>query len=141
MIMKLNQLVIAAAFGVGALAAGNVPANAMPILGQQQTIASEIVTVDYVPPGHMGARMDWQMHRDGNRCRTRFGNCRHFHQGFYYETPWWTLPLVIGSAMSNGNHGGGRHVQWCMSHHQSYNPRTNMWMGHDGRYHQCNASY
>jgi hypothetical protein len=28
-----------------------------------------------------------------------------------------------------------------MSHHQSYNPRTNMWMGHDGRYHQCNASY
>ena len=139
--MKLNRLVLVAAVGIGALAASNAQANVMPLMNGSQVSSGEIVLVDYVPSGHMGNRMDWQMHRDGARCRTRFGNCRHFYQGFYYQTPWWTLPLVMGTTMSNGNYGGGRHAQWCMSHHRSYNPHTNMWLGNNGRYYQCNASH
>ena len=27
-------------------------------------------------------------------------NCRHFHNGYYYETPWWTLPLIIGGSIA-----------------------------------------
>ena len=36
------------------------------------------------------------------------GNCRHFHDGFYYETPWWTLPLIIGGIAANAHDGYDR---------------------------------
>lgn len=35
----------------------------------------------------------WNRHMHGNRCRVAFGNCRHFHDGFFYETSWWMLPF------------------------------------------------
>ena len=45
-------------------------------------------------------RSSWNRNRDGRRCSKRFGNCRHFHDGYYYETPWWTLPLIIGGSVA-----------------------------------------
>jgi hypothetical protein len=38
----------------------------------------------------------WDQIKDGERCLYREGACRHFHDGYYYETPWWGLPLAIG---------------------------------------------
>jgi hypothetical protein len=135
MTLKLNRLALASAICIGTLATGNISANAMPLLNGPQIDTNQTLNVDYVPSGRMGYRTGWQMQRDGNRCRSRFGNCRHFHRGYYYETPWWTLPIVIGSAVATGGH-----VQWCMSHYRSYNPHTNMWLGNSGRFYQCNSS-
>ena len=80
--------------------------------------------------------------RDGRRCSQRFGNCRHFHRGYYYETPWWTLPLIVGGGIAadraydddddGGGYGGG-HVQWCLDRYRSYNPRTNTWVSYSGK--------
>ena len=50
----------------------------------------------------------WEARRDGRRCSRREGNCRHFHGGYYYETPWWTLPLIIGGSIGHDNYGDGR---------------------------------
>ncbi|WP_210245724.1 BA14K family protein [Ciceribacter naphthalenivorans] len=33
------------------------------------------------------------------------------------------------------------HVRWCMNRYRSYNPRTNTYLGFDGRYHRCRSPY
>jgi hypothetical protein len=38
----------------------------------------------------------WNQKTHGERCLYRSGACRLFHKGYYYETPWWGLPLAIG---------------------------------------------
>lgn len=37
--------------------------------------------------------------------------------------------------------GGGSHVQWCRDRYRSYNPRTDTFMGYDGRRHRCRGPY
>lgn len=140
MFLKLNQLLLAAAIGIAALAAGTGAASAMPqSLGPQ--INPEIVPVQFVLNDRMSVDRGWQFRRDGNRCRTRLGNCRHFHQGYYYQTPWWTLPLFIGGALSHQSYHGGSHVQWCLSRYRSYDTRTDTWLGNSGRRYRCNSPY
>jgi hypothetical protein len=93
--------------------------------------------------------MEWNRDRDGDRCRERRGDCRHFHRGYYYKTPWWTLPLIIGDAYANDRYYdddgfdgmSSRHVEWCMDRYRSYNPRTNTWVSYSGIVHQCNSPY
>ena len=33
------------------------------------------------------------------------------------------------------------HVDWCLRRYRSYNPRTDMYLGFDGRYHRCRSPY
>lgn len=33
------------------------------------------------------------------------------------------------------------HVQWCLNRYRSYNPRTDQYLGYDGRYHYCRSPY
>ncbi|WP_245926701.1 BA14K family protein [Breoghania corrubedonensis] len=33
------------------------------------------------------------------------------------------------------------HVDWCLRRYRSYNPRTDMFMGYDGRHHRCRSPY
>ncbi|MEP6828392.1 MAG: hypothetical protein ABJA10_09995 [Aestuariivirga sp.] len=40
-----------------------------------------------------GMQRHWNRQMHGNRCRVAFGNCRHFHDGYFYESSWWMLPL------------------------------------------------
>jgi hypothetical protein len=91
----------------------------------------------------------WNRDKHGDRCRYRKGECRHFHRGYYYETPWWTLPLIIGGAYDNGRYYddedygdlSSSHVEWCLNRYRSYNPRTNTWVSYSGNVNQCNSPY
>ena len=88
----------------------------------------------------------WDRKRDGKRCSKRFGNCRHYYRGHYYETPWWTLPLIIGGSIAaqnsyDGDGYGSRHVEWCLDRYRSYDPRTNTWVAYSGRVNQCDSPY
>jgi hypothetical protein len=51
----------------------------------------------------------WNRVHDGDRCIYRIGSCRHFYRGYYYETPWWGLPLANGGevAASDVGHAEG----------------------------------
>jgi hypothetical protein len=40
-----------------------------------------------------GRRMDRDRH--GERMRHREGRFRHYHEGYYYATPWWTTGIVV----------------------------------------------
>ncbi|MDJ0930306.1 MAG: BA14K family protein [Breoghania sp.] len=37
--------------------------------------------------------------------------------------------------------GRRTHVDWCLRRYRSYNPRTNRFLGYDGRYHRCRSPY
>ena len=100
--MKNLSLVMLGAvlgFGTMALTGGGASAGALQPLAQQNVANDGIILV---AQGDRDRRMrcDWNRNRDGRRCSERFDNCRHFHNGYYYETPWWTLPLIIGGGIA-----------------------------------------
>jgi len=56
----------------------------------------------------------------------------YFYNGYYYAQPWWRMRRRVHHR---------RHVQWCLNHYRSYNPRTNLFIGYDGRYHPCRSPF
>jgi len=123
------------ASGIGVTAAYSFPLAPPSAIIEIQP--NDITPVQYMQ--HQGG--GWQSQRDGNRCPTRMGNCQHYHQGYYYQNPWWALPFVVGGIVANANQGNGNHFQWCSSRYHSYNARTNMWVGSNGMRHRCNGGY
>ena len=71
---------------------------------------------------------------------TRYGYRRNgygYHYGnYWYASPWWLVPSVAITIPTHV-YGGNGHVNWCLRHYRSYNPRTDMFMGYDGRHHRC----
>ena len=148
---NLSLVILGAAFGFStmALTGGGASAAALqpfqPLAGSQQNVNDGMVQLA-ASKKERRMRSNWESRRDGRRCSKRSGNCRHFHNGYYYETPWWTLPLIIGGAIAadnfdNGGGYGNRHVEWCFDHYRSYNPRTNTWVAYSGQVNRCNSPY
>jgi hypothetical protein len=95
----------------------------------------------------------WDRERQGSRCEYRRGECRHFYRGYYYETPWWTLPFAVGENIGSNRYyddeedyydddydNGGwdnSHIEWCLNRYRSYNPRNNTWVSYSGRVREC----
>ena len=100
-------------------------------------------------------RNNWvyNRHRHGPRCLSRFGNCRHFYRGYYYYSPFWTLPyagvaVIAGSSYGyryNDNYDDGgyssRHVAWCRDRYRSYDVSSNTWVSYSGEIRQCKSPY
>lgn len=93
------------AFSICALAFGVARAPAATVLPPPDSAwAGE--TILEVSVIEMKKKQDpttiWNRVHDGDRCLYRVGSCRHFYRGYYYETPWWGLPLanagVIGAS-------------------------------------------
>lgn len=111
---KFRLLALGAMVGFGAVtfAGAGASAGSLPLSpttsGQVNTVSDGIIQV---VERNNRMRSNWEERRDGRRCSRREGNCRHFHDGFYYATPWWTLPLIVGGSFGNdyGNgYGNGR---------------------------------
>ncbi|MBK1622758.1 BA14K family protein [Afifella marina] len=91
-------------------------------------------------------RRHWDKRRHGPRYRQRRPGYSHYHDGYYYSTPWWAaagaVGAIIGNKMGNsGNSSARSHVAWCNDHYRSYNPRTDTYTGYDGRKHRCDSPY
>lgn len=148
---NFNLVILGAALGFGALALTGDGASAaalqpfQPLAAGQQNVANDGMIQLAASKKDRRMRSEWNSRRDGRRCNSRFGNCRHFHRGYYYETPWWTLPLIVGGLAAQNNYDGGgygsRHVEWCLDRYRSYNPRTNTWLSYSGNVNQCNSPY
>lgn len=175
--MLKYSLIALAVLGTGPAGLSATAAEAMPVLNQQQpaeAASSSLMTQvqdrrggdrgDRGDRGHY--RRDRDNHRDGNwhydrrrhgdRCGSWSRNCRHYHDGYWYENPWWALPMIgvgIGlgaGAFDDGYYGdpgpgyggyGSRHVRWCMDRYRSYNVRSNTWVSYSGRVRQCVSPY
>ena len=151
MLHKISLLAAGAMFGFAAMSfsGGTAFAAGMPLSAPAATQSSGISDgIILVAHGKNDRRLrsEWNSRRDGKRCSKRLGNCRHYHRGHYYETPWWTLPLIIGGSITvnnsyDGDGYGSRHVEWCFDRYRSYDPRTNTWVAYSGRVNQCNSPY
>ncbi|MEQ1521590.1 MAG: BA14K family protein [Aestuariivirga sp.] len=145
---KLSLVIMGAALGFGtmALAGGASAAALQPFQPLAASQSNGDGNIQLAASRQERMRDRWDRKRDGQRCSKRFGNCRHYHRGHYYETPWWTLPLIIGGSIAAQNNydGGGygsRHVEWCSERYRSYNPRNNTWVAYSGNVNQCNSPY
>ena len=149
--LRLVMLGAALGFGAMALTGGGASAGTLQPLAQPNVANDGIILV---AQGDRRERMrtSWDRRRDGRRCSERLGNCRHFHDGYYYETPWWTLPLIVGGGIAASRAYddydddyevavAGDHVQWCLDRYRSYDPRTNTWVSYSGRVNECNSPY
>ena len=122
------------------------PASATPLTTSVQT--------NVVPAGDNPMLIDvakrkhhkryWSRKHHGPRCKYRHGNCRHFHNGYWYATPWWlfSAPFVGGRiVIHEGSSRHAKHIAWCEDHYRSYKRRNNTWVSYSGVVHQCNSPY
>ncbi|MGE0211139.1 MAG: BA14K family protein [Parvibaculaceae bacterium] len=131
---------LAAAGGLALLAGGasaaTLPVPAIPAIAQPGVDGGHVEQVQY--------RRDqrrWDRHRHGSRYRHHRPGWGHYHGGYWYRTPWWTLPLVVPPVIAPGPVYGGGHVAWCRSQYRSYDVRSNTYMGYDGYRHRCVSPY
>ena len=148
--MFKKSLMSLALIGAGAIGFSAMPANAatLPMVPQPAiqhgTVIDNLVEVRH-RPGHRELRRKWDRRRDGPRSQRRHGNYRHYYGGYYYSTPWWTLPLIGGSIILGNqyyNRGySNAHIRWCQNRYRSYNVRTNTWVAYSGAVRQCVSPY
>ena len=92
-----------------------------------------------------GWNRGWRYNRfaHGPRYRYRHGGFRHYNNGWWYASPFWFGAIAAAPyyyARPRAYYGGG-HVEWCLNRYNSYNPRTDSFLGYDGYYRRCNSPY
>jgi hypothetical protein len=95
---KIYPLMVGALLAFGALTAFGPPAPSAPLLMPVDTGAGNPKIIPIAK---------WDRERHGSRCEYRRGECRHFHRGFYYETPWWTLPFAVDDTIGSRRYYDG----------------------------------
>lgn len=147
--MLKYSLIALAAVGAGLIGFSASEASAFPVKSpaiQTESTSSLLVEVKKHKNRSSKNWTYWSPKHHGRRCRTRSGNCRHYHRGYYYANPWWLLPMV-GVGITLGNSGGyydaygSNHVEWCRNRYRSYNARTNTWLSYSGQVRQCVSPY
>ncbi len=71
------------------------------------------------------------------RYRARRPGFGYYYGGYWYARPYWRVPAPVPRPRAYG----GRHVRWCLNHYRTYNPATNLFVGHDGRHHPCRSPF
>lgn len=160
---KVITLALGTMLGLSTLGLANAGASAAAMLplsplasGDVAASSSGIVQADSKKYNKWNKNKKWNK-RYGKRCNYYNDNCRHHYQGRYYETPWWTLPLIVGGAYAANNYydndyyydddyddGGrltSRHVRYCLNKYRSYNPRNNTWVAYSGQVKKCYSPY
>jgi hypothetical protein len=94
--------ILSTLLGVGSLAIAGVGASAETLPPADFASAEgKVLAVALVqfPQKSLEPEIVWDQKKHGERCLYSIGACRLFHDGYYYETPWWGLPLAIGGGI------------------------------------------
>lgn len=128
-----HPLILASLLGLGMMA---LPLNGASA-AIMQPFASEASTAQNPFLHDVDIEIRWDRHRHGDRFRHSHGIYTHFHDGYYYGSPWWTetAPLVVLDDDDGGF--GDDHVEWCMDRYRSYNPDNNTWVSYSGEVREC----
>jgi hypothetical protein len=102
MLNPYRTLILSILLGAGSLAFASTGASAETV--PPPDFASSdgdvlAVALIQLPQKNLEPAIVWDRKTHGERCLYRIGACRHFHDGYYYETPWWGLPLAIGGGI------------------------------------------
>ena len=147
--MLKSTFILLAAMAVGMFGTSAAQATALPVLIkpalQADAASGEIVKVrasggygGYHGGGHYHGpvyrhgyhpnyRPGYYNGYRGPHCGNWSHSGRFCYEGWYYNSPWWTVPVVGAGvvALTNGNGSGNRHKAWCEGRYKSYNPKTN----------------
>jgi hypothetical protein len=144
MILAIKHPLKAAFLGALALTALSGVSVAAPSATAQGMVtlhANMVDTVQYRGPDRADRRQDLRYERrmHGERHRMRRQGYTHYYQGYYYATPWWMggPPAVVVRERPRRPNYARRHVEWCYKHHRTYDPRSNTYIGRDGRPREC----
>src|SRR5262245_34157803 len=125
-----NKTLIAAlaVITAGAIALPEIAISAP--LPQPSNSAAEVTKDVKIEPAATYARKKrygYNQRWHGNRYRYRHGAYNHYHNGWYYNSPWWIAGPIIGGALvgayaaprvyDDGYYGGygDGHVQYCLN--------------------------
>jgi hypothetical protein len=138
--MLKHSLIALAAMGAGLI--GFPASEASAFTAQKPLLETNAASTLLVDVNHK----HWRKNHHGNRWHRRSHRYRHYHGGYWYENPWWVLPMVgAGIALSHRDRYyddyGSNHVEWCLNRYRSYNVRTNNWVSYSGRVHHCVSPY
>lgn len=76
--------------------------------------------------------------RYGDRYRYRRSGYDYYHQGYYYNNPFWLVPgITIGSGFNHRRRGFSSHANYCASRYRSYDARTDTWISNSGQRRRC----
>jgi hypothetical protein len=143
--MLKHSFIALAAMGAGLIGFSATEASAVTLMPQKPAATTGTMT-DLSPLLEVRHNKNhrWDRRRHGNRYHRRSNRYRHYYGGYWYENPWWILPMIgAGIALNHRNYDGygSRHVRWCMDRYRSYNVRTNTWVSYSGDVRQCNSPY
>lgn len=162
--IRAGRLLLAA-LAMGFLGFGGQQASAFPVVIkpvlQASAPAGTVIDVKYggggghyggyhgnghgfYPPGYRAGMYRphyWNNGYRGPRCRSWSNSCRFYYGGWYYNSPWWTLPVVGAGAVAIANGSGSRHRAWCAGRYKTYNARNNTYVSSSGKLKQCNSPY
>ena len=95
---NMVSLILAFALGVSALTWAGAGASATAAVPPaDEALLSVSLGITQIVPGKKDREIIWNRRLHGERCLSRADSCRYYHDGYYYETPWWTAPLFIGN--------------------------------------------
>jgi hypothetical protein len=131
--LKLSTIALGTALAVGSLAfvASSATSQAAGVAAGGVSVLPNLVKSDPLVETVRDRRRD-----RSDRRRYRSDRYRHHYQGFWYAFPFWLYSTPAPSYRYSNNH-----VRWCLNRYRSYNPRTDMFLGYDGRYHRCRSPY
>lgn len=166
---KFSTIALGALLGFSTVAFSGASASAAAMLPLPPAVTGEANAASdgIIQAKHNQNHNNWNNNKQwnkrfGKRCNSYNDNCRHRYRGRYYETPWWTFPVIIGGGIAANNYyndgyddyddydyddyddGGGmssRHVRYCLNKYRSYNPRNNTWVAYSGQVKKCYSPY
>jgi hypothetical protein len=159
--MLKTGFILLAALAVGLLGFTGSEATAFPVILKAVVVAdapsAAIVDVRYGGGGYHGGghynrpayrpnyrpryNNAWNYGYHGPRCRSWSNSCRFYYGGYYYNSPWWTLPVIGAGAVAIANGSGSRHRSWCAGRYKTYNAQTNTYVSSSGKLKQCDSPY
>ena len=97
---RYRSLILPALLSIGALAIAGALAETLPSPDFASAEGNVLSVAEIqLPQKTPEPAIVWDRKTHGERCLYRIGACRLFHDGYYYETPWWGLPLAIGGGI------------------------------------------
>ncbi|MGF7160622.1 hypothetical protein FHS85_002253 [Rhodoligotrophos appendicifer] len=154
--MKIKLSIATAAVCLGVFSLQAAPVSAASSVGG--LTQSSVATTAEANPVQLVASRKYNRNEHGQRYRSRHKGYDHYHDGYWYATPWWTAAAVggaiggavlggvantvqgVGNAVTGGA-AGGNHVAWCQERYRTYDPSTDTYVGRGGVKRQCESPY
>ena len=94
-----------------------------------------------VPQSGGRARNLKNLRRDCVRYEHRDRRYSHYHCGWWYSWPFWSMGVPIYIYDQYDDEYDDQHVAYCLDKYRSYDPATDTYLAYSGRIRRCRSPY